>query len=79
VNVLSEEDSIGTKTDEAYIPSAFSIKKAEPKALFLTDFFGSYWCVYTCMCVLFFLQYVICNMTSNSERAYSSFTCMKQL
>jgi hypothetical protein len=31
VDVLSEEDSTGMKTHEVYIPSAFSIKKAEPE------------------------------------------------
>jgi hypothetical protein len=31
VDVLSEEDSIGMKTDEAYIPSTFSIKMPEPE------------------------------------------------
>jgi hypothetical protein len=29
VDVLSEEDSIGMKTDEVDIPSAFSVNKAE--------------------------------------------------
>jgi hypothetical protein len=28
-DVLSEENSIGMKTDEVYIPTAFSIKMAE--------------------------------------------------
>jgi hypothetical protein len=31
VDVLSEEDTTGMKTDEVYIPSTFSIKNAEPK------------------------------------------------
>jgi hypothetical protein len=35
VDVLSEEDSIGMKTDEVYIPSAVSIKKDEPNVSFV--------------------------------------------
>jgi hypothetical protein len=31
LDVPSEEDSAGVKTDEVYIPSAFSIKKVEPE------------------------------------------------
>jgi hypothetical protein len=30
VDVMSEEDSIGVKTEEVYIPSAFTVKKTEP-------------------------------------------------
>jgi hypothetical protein len=32
MDVLSEEDSIGVKRDEVYIPSAFPTKSVEPKA-----------------------------------------------
>jgi hypothetical protein len=31
VDVLSEKDSIGVKTDEVYMPSTFSIEVAEPE------------------------------------------------
>jgi hypothetical protein len=31
VDVLSEEDSIGVKTDEVYVPSTFSTEVAEPE------------------------------------------------
>jgi hypothetical protein len=31
VDVLSEEDSIGVKTDEVYSPSTFPKKTAEPE------------------------------------------------
>jgi hypothetical protein len=31
VDVQSEEDFIGMKADEVYIPSAFSINRAEPE------------------------------------------------
>jgi hypothetical protein len=30
VDALSEEDSIGMKTDKIYIPSTYSVKKDEP-------------------------------------------------
>jgi hypothetical protein len=35
VDVLSEDDSTGVKTDEVYIPSAFSIKKDEHSVSFV--------------------------------------------
>jgi hypothetical protein len=31
VDVTSEEDCVGMKTEEVYIPSAFSVKKTEPQ------------------------------------------------
>jgi hypothetical protein len=31
VDVMSEEDCVGMKTEEVYIPSAFSVKKTEPE------------------------------------------------
>jgi hypothetical protein len=53
VDVLSEEDFIGMKTEEIYIPSSFSIRKAEPKVSHVVSYsFGgfSYMCVW-CHCL----------------------------
>jgi hypothetical protein len=35
VDVLSEDDSIGVKTDEVYISSAVTIKEDEPNVSFI--------------------------------------------
>jgi hypothetical protein len=35
IGVLSEEDSTDMKTDEDYIPSAFSLVKVEPEVSFV--------------------------------------------
>jgi hypothetical protein len=38
---LTEEDPIGIKTKEVYVPSAFCVKKAEPEtSLFCDDILG---------------------------------------
>jgi hypothetical protein len=50
VDVPSEEDSTGIKTDEVYIPSAFSIKNAEPEVTLVFSYFCVYFvCVSVCM------------------------------
>jgi uncharacterized membrane protein len=52
VDVLSEEDYIGMKTDGIYIPSSFSIEKVEPEvSLVLKLFLWLFVCVCVCMCV----------------------------
>jgi hypothetical protein len=74
VDVLSEEDSIGMGTDEVYIPSTFSIKKAELEVGLLFSFVAA--CVYTVTCAFIFKIQVTYNMTSNSENVRTSFMCM---
>jgi hypothetical protein len=55
VDVQSEEDFIGMKADEVYIPSAFSINRAEPEvSLVFSQFL---WFLIVCMYFfLFFLR-----------------------
>ena len=66
-DVESEEDSVGMKTHEVYLPSAFCVVKAEPEVSLSCDGFIWWWdayvCVCVCVCVFTFLQYMY-NMTS---------------
>ena len=52
MDIVTEEDPVGIKTDELYIQSTFSVVKAEPEVRL---FFGSW---YVCMCVCFI--YISC-------------------
>jgi hypothetical protein len=52
MDIVTEEDPVGIKTDELYIQSTFSVVKAEPE---VSLFFGSW---YVCMCVCFI--YISC-------------------
>jgi hypothetical protein len=71
VGVLSEEDSVGMGTDEVYIPSAFSVKKAELEVGLIFRVMDT--CVYAVTCAFIFTVQASYNMTSNSENVYCCF------
>jgi hypothetical protein len=52
VDGMSEEDCVGVKTEEVYIPSAFSVKKTEPEVSLVSR--RVLWCcfMYSCMPIL---------------------------
>ena len=52
MDIVTEEDPVGIKTDELYIQSTFSVVKAEPEVSLLCDgFLGLGTCA--CVCVSF--------------------------
>jgi hypothetical protein len=53
-DILSEKDHIGMKTDDVYMPSAWSIEKAEPEVVLFSNIYA---CVCACMHVNLLLQY----------------------
>jgi hypothetical protein len=50
-----EEDFIGTKMDEIYIPSAFSVKMTEPEVSLVFRFSSGTSCIVVCVLFMLFI------------------------
>jgi hypothetical protein len=69
MDIVTEEDSVGIKFDEVYIPSAYCVEKAE---LEVSSFFGGFVVGGTCSYV--FVGHI--NMPANSENTRTNFICI---
>jgi hypothetical protein len=69
MDIVTEEDFIGIKFDEVYIPSAFCVEKAESEvSLFSCGFVIDGTCTY-----IFWGHF---NIPSNSETTHTDCTCI---